>query len=33
MHGPYDKPFLASLALLVVFLYLCVSSFVRARKK
>ena len=31
--GPYDKAFLASSALLLVFLYLGVSSFWRARRK
>jgi len=31
--GPYDKTFLASAALLLVFLYLGVSSFWRARRK
>jgi hypothetical protein len=33
VHGPYDKPFLTSLTLLAIFLYLSVSSFVRAGKK
>ena len=33
LDGPYDKTFLASAALLLVFLYLGVSSFWRARRK
>ena len=33
LAGPYDKAFLASAALLLVFLYLGVSSFWRARRK
>ena len=33
LAGPYDKAFLASSALLLVFLYLGVSSFWRARRK
>jgi hypothetical protein len=33
LNGPYDKAFLASAALLLVFLYLGVSSFWRARRK
>lgn len=31
--GPYDKPFVASIALVCLFLYLSVSSFLRAGKK
>ena len=33
LTGPYDRTFLASAALLLVFLYLGVSSFWRARRK
>jgi hypothetical protein len=33
LEGPYDRTFLASAALLLVFLYLGVSSFWRARRK
>ena len=33
LAGPYDKAFLASAALLLLFLYLGVSSFWRARRK
>ena len=33
LNGPYDKTFLASAALLLVFLYLGISSFWRARRK
>jgi hypothetical protein len=33
INGPYDKAFLASATLLLVFLYLGVSSFWRARRK
>jgi len=33
LHGPYDKTFLASAALLALFAYLGASSFVRARRK
>ena len=33
LHGPYDKNFLAAAGILVVFLYLGVSSFWRARKR
>jgi len=32
-HGPYDRTFLASVALLAVFTYLGTSSFLRARRK
>jgi hypothetical protein len=33
LHGPYDRTFLTSAALVVVFLYLSVTSFLRARNK
>jgi hypothetical protein len=33
VYGPYDRTFIASAALVVVFLYLSVSSFWRARRK
>jgi len=33
LHGPYDRNFLAALVVIVVFSYLGVTSFWRARKK
>jgi hypothetical protein len=33
IQGPYDRTFITSTALVVVFLYLSITSFVRARKK
>ena len=33
IHGPYDRTFIASAVLVVVFLYLSITSFVRARRK
>jgi hypothetical protein len=33
IHGPYDRTFITSTALVVVFLYLSITSFVRARRK
>jgi hypothetical protein len=33
LHGPYDRPFFISAALLAVFLYLSISSFLRAGRK
>jgi hypothetical protein len=33
IYGPYERTFIASVALVFVFLYLSVSSFWRARKK
>jgi hypothetical protein len=33
VHGPYGKPFLTAAAMLVVFLYLGVTSFLSARHK
>jgi hypothetical protein len=33
LHGPYGKPFLTAAALLAVFLYLGVTSFLTARRK
>ena len=33
LHGPYDRSFLSGAAILVVFLYLGVSSFWRARRR
>jgi hypothetical protein len=32
-HGPYGKPFLAAAAMLAVFLYLGVTSFLKAGRK
>jgi hypothetical protein len=33
IHGPYDKTFVATAAIMAVFFYLSVSSFWRARKR
>ena len=33
IHGPYDRTFITSVAVVAVFLYLSVSSFWRARRK
>jgi hypothetical protein len=33
LHGPYDKAFLVSAAMMLVFLYLGVTSFLSARRK
>jgi hypothetical protein len=33
LHGPYDKPFLTTAAMMMVFGYLGVTSFLRARRK
>jgi len=33
IYGPYDRTFIASAALVVVFFYLSLTSFLRARKK
>jgi len=33
IHGPYDRTFITSVVLIAVFLYLSISSFVRARRK
>jgi hypothetical protein len=33
LHGPYDKNFLAAAGIMVVFFYLGVSSFWRARRR
>ncbi len=33
IHGPYDRTFITSAALVAVFLYLSITSFLRARKK
>jgi len=33
IHGPYDRTFITSAVLIVVFLYLSITSFVRARRK
>ena len=33
LNGPYDKNFLAAVGIMVVFFYLGVSSFWRARKR
>jgi len=32
-HGPFDKPFVASAGLVCLFVYLSVSSFLRAGRK
>ena len=32
-YGPYDRTFITSAAVVIVFLYLSVTSFLRARKK
>jgi hypothetical protein len=33
IYGPYDRTFITSTAVVVVFLYLSITSFLRARKK
>jgi hypothetical protein len=33
LHGPYHKPFLTTAAMMMVFLYLGVTSFLKARSK
>jgi hypothetical protein len=33
IHGPYDRNFIISVAVIVVFLYLSITSFLRARRK
>jgi hypothetical protein len=33
VHGPYDKPFVVSAVMMLVFLYLGVTSFLSARRK
>jgi len=33
LHGPFDKAFLVSCGAMVVFFYLCLSSFWRARRR
>ena len=33
IYGPYGRTFIASVAVVVIFLYLSITSFVRARKK
>ena len=33
IYGPYGRTFVTSIAVIVVFLYLSITSFVRARKK